>query len=113
MNGIIDEIVQKRVPGETHSIGKFPDLLDLMLTGSSSGKLSNENIRSQILTFLFAGHDSTAAAMSSFLVFMIANPNVEAKVVDEIQRVVGNGDLEAHHIPKFEYLDWCMKETLR
>jgi cytochrome P450 len=113
MNSIIDDIVQKRVGGETHSGGKFPDLLDLMLTQGSSNKLSDENIRSQILTFLFAGHDSTAAAMSSFFVFMVANPDVEAKVVSEIQSVVGNGDLEAHHIPKLEYLDWCMKETLR
>merc|ERR1712050_690525 len=23
------------------------------------------------------------------------------------------GDLEAHHLPKLKYLDWCLKETLR
>jgi len=113
MNNIIDEIVRKRVQGETSSTGKFPDLLDLMLNGESSRKLSEENIRSQILTFLFAGHDSTAAAMSSFLVFMIANPDVEAKLVDEIQTFVGSADVEAHHLPKLQYLDWCLKETLR
>merc|ERR1719240_595860 len=113
MNKIIDEIVQQRVRGETCSSGKFPDLLDLMLMGQNGSKLSDANIRSQILTFLFAGHDSTAAAMSSFIVFMVANPGVEAKLMEEIQQVVGDCEVQAHHLPALKYLDWCIKETLR
>mmetsp|Transcript_72924 Transcript_72924/g.188079 ORF Transcript_72924/g.188079 Transcript_72924/m.188079 type:complete len:543 (-) Transcript_72924:257-1885(-) len=114
MNEIIDDIVQKRLRKETCSLGKFPDLLDLMLDpGAGSKKLSEENIRSQILTFLFAGHDSTAAAMSSLIVFMVANPHVEAKLVEEIRQVVGDGEVQASHIPQLTYLDWCIKETLR
>jgi len=113
MNKIIDEIVQQRVRGETCSSGKFPDLLDLMLMGQNGSKLSDANIRSQILTFLFAGHDSTAAAMSSFIVFMLANPNVEAKLMEEISQVVGHSELTAKHISELTYLDWCLKETLR
>uniref|UniRef100_A0A7S2L656 Cytochrome P450 n=1 Tax=Zooxanthella nutricula TaxID=1333877 RepID=A0A7S2L656_9DINO len=113
MNGIIEEIVQKRIRGETRAVGKQPDLLDIMLSGESGAKLDSENIRSQILTFLFAGHDSTAAAMSSLIVFLQANPEVEAKLVEEVQRVVGGGEVEAHHLSELTYLDWCMKETLR
>jgi len=113
MNAIIDEIIQKRVRQETCSLGKFPDLLDLMLAGDAGAKLSNANIRSQILTFLFAGHDSTAAAMSSFVVLMLANPCVEAKLVEEIHRVVGEEELTTKHISQLTYLDWCLKETLR
>ncbi|CAE8607162.1 unnamed protein product, partial [Polarella glacialis] len=111
MNGLIDEIVRKRVDKETSSSGKAPDLLDLMLAEGS--KLSRENVRSQILTFLFAGHDSTAAAMSSLIVFLVANPRVEARLVAEIQAVVGSGEVQAHHIPELTYVDWCLKETLR
>merc|ERR1712048_921386 len=93
MNKIIDEIVQQRIRGETCSSGKYPDLLDLMLMGQNGSKLSDANIRSQILTFLFAGHDSTAAAMSSLVVFMLANPRVEAKLVEEIRRVIGDSEV--------------------
>jgi cytochrome P450 len=113
LNGVIDDVIQKRVRGETCSSGKNPDLLDLMLNGEKGVKLSDENIRSQILTFLFAGHDSTAAAMSSFIVFMVANPQVEARLVEEIRRVVGDGEVEAGHLQEMRYLDWCLKETLR
>merc|ERR1711990_293783 len=86
--------------------------MGIMLNGEGP-KLSEENIRAQILTFLFAGHDSTAAALSSFIVFMLANPRVEAKLLEEISEVVGDGGLEAHHLPKLKYLDWCLKETMR
>ncbi|CAE8642035.1 unnamed protein product [Polarella glacialis] len=111
MNGLIDEIIRKRFDKETSSSGKAPDLLDLMLAEGS--KLSRENVRSQILTFLFAGHDSTAAAMSSLIVFLVANPRVEARLVAEIQQVVGSGEVQAHHVSELTYLDWCLKETLR
>ncbi|CAE8631940.1 unnamed protein product [Polarella glacialis] len=111
MNGLIDEIIRKRVAKETSSSGKFPDLLDLMLDQGS--KLSREKVRSQILTFLFTGHDSTAAAMSSLIVFLVANPRMEARLVAEIQAVVGSGEVQVHHIPELPYLDWCLKETLR
>eukprot|EP00928_Gymnodinium_smaydae_P003824 TRINITY_DN1134_c1_g1_i1.p1 TRINITY_DN1134_c1_g1~~TRINITY_DN1134_c1_g1_i1.p1 ORF type:complete len:376 (+),score=32.59 TRINITY_DN1134_c1_g1_i1:108-1130(+) len=113
MHKVVDDIIQKRVRNETRSITKQTDLLDLMLKDESGPKLSDIGIRSQVLGILFAGHDSTAAAMSSFFVFMIANPRVEAKLVDEIRHVVGDEELTTDHISKLTYLDWCIKETLR
>merc|ERR1719210_524927 len=44
---------------------------------------------------------------------MVANPVVEAKLVEEIDKVVGSDEVQAHHIPQLGYLDWCIKETLR
>jgi len=113
LNAVIDDVIQKRISKETHSLGGQPDLLEIMLEGRDGLGLSPENIRSQILTFLFAGHDSTAAAMSSLMVFLIANPDVEVKLAAEIQEVVGSADLAAHHLAQLPYLDWCLKETMR
>jgi len=113
LKAVIDDVIQKRISKETHSLGDQPDLLDIMLEGRDGLSLSPENIRSQVLTFLFAGHDSTAAAMSSLVVFLIANPDVEAKLAAEIQKVVGSADLAAHHLQQLPYLDWCLKETMR
>jgi len=113
VNAVIDDVIHKRIAKETQSLGDQPDLLEIMLEGGDGSRLSPENIRAQILTFLFAGHDSTAAAMSSLVVFLIANPDVEAKLAAEIHRVVGSADLAAYHLPQLPYLDWCLKETMR
>lgn len=114
MDEVFDDIIQKRLRKETSSLGKFPDLLELMLNpGSGSKRFSDELIRAHMLAFLFAGHDSTAAAMSSLITLTVANPRVEERLVKEIQEVVGNDELQAHHLPQLTYLDWCIKETLR
>lgn len=113
LNSIIDDVIQKRLRKETKSLGNQPDLLEIMLEGKDGSRLSKENIRAQILTFLFAGHDSTAAAMSSLVVFLIANPDVEAKLVAEIENVVGSAELAAGHLSELTYLEWCLKETMR
>eukprot|EP00928_Gymnodinium_smaydae_P003823 TRINITY_DN1134_c0_g2_i1.p1 TRINITY_DN1134_c0_g2~~TRINITY_DN1134_c0_g2_i1.p1 ORF type:complete len:528 (+),score=59.33 TRINITY_DN1134_c0_g2_i1:60-1643(+) len=113
MHKIVDDIVERRMRNETSASVGQKDLLDIMLHPGDGPQMSAKGIRSQILGLLFAGHDSTAAALSSFIVFMIANPRVEAKVVDEIRRVVGDEELRADHLSKLTYLDWCLKETLR
>ena len=67
----------------------------------------------QIITFLVAGHDSTASAMTAFLLEVTSNPEVEAKLLAEIAEVVGDGDVRWEHLPRLKYLTCCQKETLR
>merc|ERR1711972_405250 len=51
--------------------------------------------------------------MSSFMVLMLANPDAQARVVAEIPEVVGDGEIEPQHLASLNYLDWCLKETMR
>lgn len=76
-------------------------------------KMTDDMIVDNVLTFLFAGQDSTAAAMASTLCFLHANPRCKEKVVREIDSVVGQGELEWDHLSELHYLDWCIKESLR
>merc|ERR1712216_372440 len=111
------EIVQRRRDGETKSPTGKPDLLDLMLAEcdpKTGQHMSNDGIVDNCLTFLFAGQDSTAAAMLSAMVLMAANPKVEAKLVQEISEVLGNSnELKFEHLSMMPYLDCILKETQR
>eukprot|EP00929_Paragymnodinium_shiwhaense_P092936 TRINITY_DN5298_c0_g1_i3.p1 TRINITY_DN5298_c0_g1~~TRINITY_DN5298_c0_g1_i3.p1 ORF type:complete len:983 (+),score=124.01 TRINITY_DN5298_c0_g1_i3:132-2951(+) len=114
--GTVREVIRKRRNKETEALGDLSDLLDLMLNSKdevTGQALSEENIMHQILTFLVAGHDSTAAAMSSIMHFVLDNPRVEARLVEEIRSVVGDGDVTWEHLSKLQYLTWCQNETLR
>jgi len=75
--------------------------------------MTEEMIVDNVLTFLFAGQDSTAASMASLMCFLNANPRCKGKLVKEIDDVVGSGQLEWDHLSQLHYLDWCIKETLR
>merc|ERR1711972_393330 len=100
--------------GETSSSTTKKDIMDMMLEDKDpkTGKsMTEEMIVDNVLTFLFAGQDSTAAAMASCLCFLHANPRCKEKLVNEIDEVVGVGELEWDHLSRLHYLDWCIKET--
>jgi len=110
------DVIRKRRNGETHAAAGKRDIMDKMLgdTDPKTGKaMTEEQITDNVLTFLFAGQDSTAAAMATLLCYLCANPRCKEKLVREIDRVVGGGPLSWDHLGELQYLDWCIKEGMR
>jgi cytochrome P450 family 4 len=91
-------------------------LLDILLSSTIDGKpLSNFDIREEIDTFMFAGHDTTTCAISFTFHLIAKYPEVQQKVYDEIVEVMGeNGDeLTIPKLNNLSYLDLVIKESLR
>mmetsp|Transcript_79601 Transcript_79601/g.201157 ORF Transcript_79601/g.201157 Transcript_79601/m.201157 type:complete len:428 (-) Transcript_79601:11-1294(-) len=110
------DVMNQRRQQVTASSSVKRDLMDMMLCDKDpkSGKaMSEDMIVDNVLAFLFAGQDSTAAALATCMCFLNANPRCKEKLVKEIDEVVGSGELEWDHLSKLTYLDWCIKETLR
>ncbi|KAI8377698.1 cytochrome P450, partial [Radiomyces spectabilis] len=116
MHETVDRVIQERKASpEAHDINK--DLLGFMLNARDENDLglSDENIRDQVVTFLIAGHDTTANTLAWTLYELSHNPDVEAKVLQEI---VDNGithdTLPTHEqISGLKYMHQVLKETLR
>jgi len=92
------------------------ELLDMMLKSKdpkSGQSMTERMIVDNVLTFLFAGQESTSAAMASCMCFLDANLQCKTRLLQEIDQVVGSSELEWDHLSKLQYLDWCIKETLR
>ena len=51
--------------------------------------------------------------MTAFLLEVTSNPAVEAKLLDEIQQVVGDGDVRWEDLHRLKYFSCCQKEALR
>ncbi|CAE7669401.1 ascE [Symbiodinium necroappetens] len=111
------DVIRKRRAAGAAGLGESrKDLLDMMLNDvdSKTGQSMTEDmIVDNVLTFLFAGQDSTAAAMGSCLCFLCSFPECKERLIKEIDEVVGTNQLEWDHLGKLQYLDWCLKETLR
>ena len=92
------------------------DLLNLMLNGvdrETGEKLSDENIRFQMVTFLGAGYETTSSTLSFIYYHLCDNPDKLLKLQQEVDEVVGGRVLTADMLPKLNYLDACIKEALR
>ncbi|KAB8226940.1 cytochrome P450 [Aspergillus alliaceus] len=113
MHAVADEIIadRKRNPQPENK-----DLLNTMLSVAdpeTGEKLSDENIRFNLVTFLIAGHETTSATLCFLYYNWLKNPLTLKKAQQEVDEVVGGSVLNVDHLPKLTYIDASIKETLR
>jgi len=93
------------------------DLLTLMLTKKdpkTNEGLSIPNVRNQIMTFLFAGHDSTSTSLTNLFFLLSMYPDVERKVYEEVVSVIGlTGKITWEKLSKLKYTMQVVNEGLR
>ncbi|MEW5302868.1 MAG: hypothetical protein WDW36_005609 [Sanguina aurantia] len=91
------------------------DILTLAIqTASAGGKsLDMQEILSQVKTFLFAGHDTTASTLACAVYELSTHPEIEAKMLAEIREVCGDRHPTADELGQMKYMTAIIKETLR
>lgn len=117
---VAEEVInarRKSLETEDISTKKCLDFLDILLTAKDSdGKgLTQEEIRNEVDTFLFEGHDTTSSAISWILYSLSKEKHYQYKCQEEIDSVIAdNKDFVTwENLSKFEYLTMCIKEGMR
>ncbi|EDV99545.1 cytochrome P450 4g15 [Drosophila grimshawi] len=103
---------------EDNDIGEKKRLafLDLMLESAQSGALiTDTEIKEQVDTIMFEGHDTTAAGSSFFLSLMGIHQDIQDRVIAELDGIFGDSQRPASFQDTLEmkYLERCLMETLR
>ena len=92
------------------------DLVNAMLFGEdpkTRKRMPRENVVSNMITFLIAGHETTSGLLSFLFVLLLQHPNAMKKAQDEVNRVIGKESLKQEHIDKLPYITSCLREALR
>ncbi|XP_073463815.1 cytochrome P450 4V2-like [Aquarana catesbeiana] len=92
----------------------FLDML-LKATDDAGNTLSHKDIREEVDTFMFEGHDTTAAALNWSLFLLGSHPEIQAKVHKELDETFGQSDrpVTMDDLKKLRYLEAVVKEALR
>ncbi|KAM3939830.1 cytochrome P450 4V2-like [Leptodactylus fuscus] len=92
----------------------FLDML-LKATDDMGNALSYQDIREEVDTFMFEGHDTTAAALNWSLYLLGSHPEAQLQVHKELDEVFGSSDrpVTMEDIKNLRYLDAVIKEALR
>lgn len=92
-------------------------LLDVLLQSTIDGKpLSNMDIREEVDTFMFEGHDTTTSGIAFCMYNLAKYPQVQQKAFEEIRNVIGddvNKKVTQKDLNDLHYLELVIKETLR
>ncbi|XP_017787230.1 PREDICTED: probable cytochrome P450 4d14 [Nicrophorus vespilloides] len=89
--------------------------MDILLKSTINGKpLTNEEIREEVDTFLFEGHDTTASAISFICYSLSKNPEVQKLVYEEIcHELPSDRAVTIEDLQNLNYLEMVIKESLR
>mmetsp|Transcript_3104 Transcript_3104/g.4251 ORF Transcript_3104/g.4251 Transcript_3104/m.4251 type:complete len:218 (-) Transcript_3104:106-759(-) len=76
--------------------------------------LKDDEIRAEADTFMFEGHDTTSSGLTWCLYLLAAHPDIQAKVQEEIDIVLGDRlKPDYEEFEKFHYTTMVIKEALR
>ncbi|XP_041376951.1 cytochrome P450 4F6-like [Gigantopelta aegis] len=97
---------------------KCLDFLDILLTAKDENGvgLSTLEIRNEVDTFLFEGHDTTASAISWTMFSLAGHPEHQEAVqkgIDDLMAGKKTEDIEMEDLAKLTHLNMCVKECLR
>jgi cytochrome P450 len=93
------------------------DLLSMLLMATDDehdgGGMTDEQLRDEALTIFLAGHETTANALTWTWYLLSQHPEVEHRLHQELETVLGGRLPSADDLPSLPYTEMVLSESLR
>src|SRR6266581_4685205 len=111
LNEIIGGIIRERRSSDQPR----EDLLDMLLRArdADGNPMSDTQLRDEVMTLFLAGHETTAIALSWACYLISQNADIEARLAEELQTVLGGRVPTPEDLPRLPYTEMVLKETMR
>jgi cytochrome P450 len=111
MDGVLSRIIGERRanPGDRN------DLLSMLLEAEDANgkRMSDKQLRDEVMTLFFAGHETTSHALMWTLYLLNENADVAQRVYDEVHPVLQGRTPTIEDLESFPYLEMVVKESMR
>jgi cytochrome P450 len=117
-NAALDEIIYRIIAERRRTRGDGPpDLLTMLIDAKDvegdGGGLSEQEIRDQVVTLFLAGHETTANALTWTFYLLSQNPEAEARLHEEVDRVLAGRPAALSDLPQLPYTEQVFSEAMR
>ncbi|KAJ3656950.1 hypothetical protein Zmor_015993 [Zophobas morio] len=117
LHGFTMGVINSRQRTPINTTTKKIAFLDLLLKISrDENALTVDEIREEVDTFMFEGHDTTASGISFTLYCLAEHSEVQEKVLEEQKALFGNEKnpvVTYSELQRMKYLEYVIKEALR
>jgi len=112
LHEIIDGVIAERKRG-ARGTDLLQRLLDAVDPEDGSTRLSEEDIKDQLLTFLLAGHETTANALTWTLGLLARDQPAQDAIRREVQTVLGEAPVTAEALKSLPLTESAVHEAMR
>jgi cytochrome P450 len=111
----VDEMVWQVIHDRQADPGADDDLLGLLLSvrDERGKKLPLRRVRDEATTFMLAGHETTANALSWMWYMLAREPEARDRMLAEVDSVLGGRRPAADDLPKLTWTGACVQEAMR
>ena len=102
-----------------HEKKEDDDLLFTLLQAQDEeagiGKMTDEQLRDEVMTIFLAGHETTANALTWTYYLLSEHPTIETKLQEELHSIFGSNKtiITADDVPRLEYTEKILTESMR
>jgi cytochrome P450 len=108
LDDAVNAVIDERLTHPTDSA----DLLNVLLR-ADGGTWPRQRVRDEALTFMLAGHETTANAMSWFWYLMARHTEATDRMLAEVDDVLGTGRPTADDLGRLGWTTACLQESQR
>lgn len=111
----LDETVFSIIQRHHSENGRGNDLLSILMNvrDEDGSRMSDQHLRDEIMTFMIAGHETTALALTWTWYLLSQNPEAEQKLHHELDSVLAGRTPRYEDLANLPYTDKVIKESMR
>ena len=111
----LDEIIGAIIEGRRKSGEYRGDLLSMLVLAEDEDgeRMTDKQLRDEMMTLFLAGHETTANALSWTFWLLSLSLNAEAKLAEELERVLGDRTPTMSDLSDLPYVERVVKESMR
>lgn len=113
LDAIVDGLVDQRRAQGDQGRGDIVDRLLAARDADTGEGMSREQMRDELITLLLAGHETSATALVWTYHLLGQHPDIEARLVEELDRELGGRAAQSADLPRLPYLKQVVQESMR
>lgn len=112
----LDHILRRMIQTRRTQLADTTDLLSTLLAATdeeSGARMSDRQLRDELMTLFLAGHETTANALTWTWYLLARHPDVDARLAAELDQTLQGRAPTAADLPHLPYTEMVIREAMR